>query len=249
MSCGGFAAIGGHLTAVGGQVTAVTDCWPSVLQWAGTWALGVAAGEPKPDGSFWQSPGLRPSPSRMLLHAGPISAGLCRIAVMEGRASFWASCWCLPDSAERMRLHAAFCPCTSTRLRVWTASHAVALKTVTFGGCSPPQLMWEVHQCHVAYPPRVGLYGNPPRLRPRPRPCHGQTEPAGQHSGSASKARGHGGERPVGAATYGGTGFVERIRGSGERPIGATSFRHPGVMATPPPPRMLRPSRSHICSP
>ena len=47
------------------------------------------------------------------------------------------------------------------------------------------------------------------------------------------------GERPMGAAAYGGKGFRERARVSGERPMGAGSCRQQstaGVMPTPPPP-------------
>ena len=48
--------------------------------------------------------------------------------------------------------------------------------------------------------------------------------------GQAGKWRAQG--RPMGAATFGGKGFKERVRVSGERPIGATSCRQQYTQAT-----------------
>ena len=56
--------------------------------------------------------------------------------------------------------------------------------------------------------------------------------------GEAGRGRAHGGERPEGAAAYGGKGFKERARVRGERPIGVASRRQQHNQASchyPPP--------------
>ena len=56
--------------------------------------------------------------------------------------------------------------------------------------------------------------------------------------GQTGSGRALQGERPMGTAAYGGTGFKERTRVRGDRTSGPTSFRRQSIQASchPPPP-------------